>query len=403
MPGQYTPFQGTTDEEAKEHFAKRPKSPDLLLCQNCGFTADNAIHGGYCSTIKLIAHGGLRGVWAIGDKYILKEMAIDDDRWGTHYLGPEYPMTRFLNENSTIPVARNMKHWSDSTSNFFLMDRVPGESLLKIGPQLVWEEVEVLAGEVAEYIVQLRTFTSDKLQAPDGSPIRDQFFSPESTLNFWTSDVDEWWTRVEPSIRDKSRKDLLKEQYSLCIKPGGPFVLTHGDFNMQNIMVKDKHVSGIIDWERGGYLPEWWESKQLEKLENGQWSRAVRDALAKRNVVPSEAAITFRKNFKIAYKDVSPEIFNASVKFYDTRFHWEYPSFPHYRAEEQLGNVEYIAKRNRLGIEKTEAEKKAIEDRIKIAEDRAKVAEERLAENETILAEFNKLSMEERENLKRGK
>ncbi|TGO21940.1 hypothetical protein BPAE_0192g00080 [Botrytis paeoniae] len=302
MPGQYTPFRGTTEEEAKEHFAKRPKSPGLLLCQNCGFTADNASHGGYISTLKLIAHGGLRGVWAIGDKSILKEMAIDDNRWGAHYLGPEYPMTHFLDENSTIPVATNMKHWSDSTSNFFLMDRVPGESLLNIRAQLVWEEVEVLADEVADYL------------APDGSLIRDQNFSPESTLNFWTSDVDEWWARVEPSIQDKSRKDLLMEQYSLCIKPGGPFVLTHGNLNMQNIMVKDKHVGGIIDWERGGYLPERWESKQLERLENRQWVRAVREALAKRNVVPSEATITFRKNFKNAYRDVSPEIYNESVK-----------------------------------------------------------------------------------------
>ncbi|TGO91253.1 hypothetical protein BPOR_0034g00200 [Botrytis porri] len=206
-------------------------------------------------------------------------------------------MTRFLEENSTTPVATNMKHWSDSTSNIFLMDRVPGESLQKIGGKLVWEDVEVLAEEVADYLVQLRKFTSDKLQAPDGSLMRDKHFSPESTLNFWTSDVDEWWARVESSIRDKSRKNLLREQYSLCIKPGGPFVLTNGDLNAQNIMVKEKHVSGIIDWERGGYLPEWWELYQLEEFENGAWGRALKRALAKRNVVPSEAAKTFGDKF----------------------------------------------------------------------------------------------------------
>ncbi|KAF7889850.1 uncharacterized protein EAF02_002265 [Botrytis sinoallii] len=403
MPGQYTPFRGTTEEEAREHHAKRPKSPDLLICQNCGFTATNALHGSYISTVKVLGHSGPGGVWAIGDKYILKEVAIDNNRFGDHYLGPEYPMTHFLDENSTIPVAKNMKHWSDRASNFFLMDRVPGESLEKIGPQLLWDEVVVLADEVADHLVQLRKFTSDKLQAPDGSLIRDSTFGPQGALHFWTSDVDEWWARVEPSIRDKSRKDHLMEQYSLLIKPGGPFVLTHGDLNVQNIMVKDKHVSGIIDWEHGGYLPEWWELKELERLQSKQWARALREALARRNVVPSEAAKTFAATFYNAFKDVTPAIFNKSVKFYNRTFHWESPSIPHYSAEKSLNSVIWLAKLKREGIEKTEAEKKAIEDRIKTAEDRAKVAEEKLAENETILAEFNKLSVEEKENLKRGK
>ncbi|TGO07497.1 hypothetical protein BTUL_0271g00090 [Botrytis tulipae] len=403
MPKQFTPFQGTTDEEVEEHRAKRPKSPDILLCKNCGFTADNAFHGGYCSTVKLIAHGGLRGVWSIGDKYILKEMAINDMRWGTSHLGPEYPMTHFLDENSTIPVAKNMKHWSDSTSNFFLMDRVPGESMLKLGRKLQWQDVVVLADEVVEWLVQLRKFTSDKLQAPDGSLIRDQTLGREYSLDFWTSDVDEWWARVEPNIRDKSRKDYFMEQFSLHIKPGGPFVLTHGDLNLQNIMVKDKHVSGIIDWEHGGYLPEWWELMRLKHLEYGPWSRLLIEALAKRNIVPSKTASVFADQFYHAFKEERPKFPDESVKYYDRAFHYEYPSLPHYKAEEGSFALKNIASRNKLAIEKMEAEKKAIEDKIKTAEDRAKVAEEKLAENETILAEFNKLSVEERENLKRGK
>ncbi|KAF7898309.1 hypothetical protein EAF00_004755 [Botryotinia globosa] len=403
MPKQYTPFQGTTDEEADEHRAKRPKAEDILLCQNCGFTAHNAIHGGYCSTVKLIAHGGHRGVWSIGDKYILKEMIINDTRWGTRHLGPEYPMSHFLDENSTIPVAKNMKHWSDSTSNFFLMDRVPGESLLKIGGKLPRQDLIVIADEVAEWLVQLRKFTSDKLQAPDGSLIRDTTFGHEYSLDFWTSDVDEWWARVEPNIPDKSRKDDLMEQFSLHIKPGGPFVLTHGDLNTQNIMVKDKHVSGIIDWEHGGYLPEWWEPLRVEKLEDGVWIRLLRDALGRRNIVALNTAQNFAWDFYDAFKEAWPKFPDESVIYYNKAFHYEYPSLPHYEAEEGIVDLYNIGRRNKRGIEKMEAEKKAIEDKIKTAEDRAKVAEEKLAENETILAEFNKLSVEERENLKRGK
>ncbi|GJJ11007.1 hypothetical protein Clacol_005236 [Clathrus columnatus] len=36
-------------------------------------------------------------------------------------------------------------------------------------------------------------------------------------------------------------------------------VLTHGDLYCHNILVKDGHLSGIVDWECAGWLPEYWE------------------------------------------------------------------------------------------------------------------------------------------------
>lgn len=34
---------------------------------------------------------------------------------------------------------------------------------------------------------------------------------------------------------------------------------THGDLLPHNIMVSDGHISGVIDWECAGWLPEHWE------------------------------------------------------------------------------------------------------------------------------------------------
>ncbi|EKV17643.1 hypothetical protein PDIP_30560 [Penicillium digitatum Pd1] len=36
-------------------------------------------------------------------------------------------------------------------------------------------------------------------------------------------------------------------------------LFTHGDIRPQNVMVKDGHVVAIIDWERSGWYPEYWE------------------------------------------------------------------------------------------------------------------------------------------------
>ena len=39
----------------------------------------------------------------------------------------------------------------------------------------------------------------------------------------------------------------------------GKFVLTHGDLAARNIMVEDGVVTGIVDWENGGFLSEYME------------------------------------------------------------------------------------------------------------------------------------------------
>lgn len=36
-------------------------------------------------------------------------------------------------------------------------------------------------------------------------------------------------------------------------------VFSHGDFRPANIIVKDGHVAAIVDWEQGGWYPEYWD------------------------------------------------------------------------------------------------------------------------------------------------
>ncbi|KAF8153449.1 hypothetical protein B0H34DRAFT_723640 [Crassisporium funariophilum] len=56
-----------------------------------------------------------------------------------------------------------------------------------------------------------------------------------------------------------------------CLVDDHRIVLSHGDLNPKNIMLLDGKddsisVSGIIDWEMGGWYPEYWDSlKALER------------------------------------------------------------------------------------------------------------------------------------------
>ncbi|KAF6788173.1 hypothetical protein CSOJ01_15068 [Colletotrichum sojae] len=38
-----------------------------------------------------------------------------------------------------------------------------------------------------------------------------------------------------------------------------PYTFAHGDLDVENLIVKDENLVGIIDWEVSGYFPVWWE------------------------------------------------------------------------------------------------------------------------------------------------
>ena len=44
-----------------------------------------------------------------------------------------------------------------------------------------------------------------------------------------------------------------------CFPKSEPFVLTHCDLNLSNIMIQDGEMVGILDWEYAAYLPVWYE------------------------------------------------------------------------------------------------------------------------------------------------
>ncbi|KAF5868553.1 uncharacterized protein Bfra_012200 [Botrytis fragariae] len=175
----------------------------------------------------------------------------------------DYAISKFLSENSNVPVAKDMRAWEDSTSYWRLMERVPGITLLNAWDDLTLEQHRTIGTEIAEYLAEARKFTSTKPEAPDGKPLRDQNFGARYFyVDLMTTDREEWWARTEPRILNRSstpQERIMKFKESYPLKEGAKYVLSHGDLNASNIMVKDGHVTAIIDWEHGGYRPEWWE------------------------------------------------------------------------------------------------------------------------------------------------
>jgi hypothetical protein len=84
--------------------------------------------------------------------------------------------------------------------------------------------------------------------------------------------TDEWFENLEEELRSglclihKTTDPIIIEEKFQQLKKNfpksEPYVLTHGDLNLTNIIVKDDKIEAIIDWELSGYLP-WWAERWL--------------------------------------------------------------------------------------------------------------------------------------------
>jgi hypothetical protein len=257
------------------------KAEKMILCPMCDFNGYQELTFSLVSHVKVQLINGLSIIHSIGSERILKQRSITRP-WGESYLGNDYETTKFVRENTTIPIVEIMEYWVSDDTQWWLMSKVPGERL-----DLVWdgfnpEQQKTLILEIVDYIAQARKFTRPTPQTADGAPIRDNLLGSMNRVQMLTTDKEEWFARITPYLTNESdkQKRFLKENYPL--KPGDKFVLTHGDLNASNILVQDGHVTGIIDWEHSGFYPEWWEWVYCLKLANGGYGRLLLAELGKR-------------------------------------------------------------------------------------------------------------------------
>lgn len=221
-------------------------------CSACGWATWRQERCEYASHVKLFRGYEDRGIWTIGNDYILKE------RPKTLYDNPnsETICLKFLQDNSTIPVPTIIKDWVDNGRYFKLQERIKGETLEDVWPTLTIPERTQIADETAQYLVQLRKFQSPRIESFGGQPIPSNYlFSSKSERFHGPFDSDD--ALYNDLIHDSNLSDLsgLREHVPRC----APYTLTNGDLNISNIIVRSGHVAAIIDWETAGYLPIWWE------------------------------------------------------------------------------------------------------------------------------------------------
>lgn len=145
---------------------------------------------------------------------------------------------RFIKENTNIPVPKVHDAYEKigaegPTGSFYLwLELVPGVAM----SQLKIDEQAIVMKEVEEHLHILHSLRSNQLGGPTGllcPPPRVKRDDP------WGPDMK--WTPLSTSTDD--------------------YVFCHNDLSQTNIMVDPKtlKITGIIDWEFGGFFPEYFE------------------------------------------------------------------------------------------------------------------------------------------------
>ncbi|KAL4907194.1 hypothetical protein BDW74DRAFT_189729 [Aspergillus multicolor] len=201
-------------------------------CVACSWTPALQNDCLYTSHVKLFYAASRRGVWSVGSDVVLKERPDE---------GPKTEVTtlKFLEDNyPDIPVSWVLCDWVDSDSRYFKV---------------------AIADQVVGVRQKLRALTATAIQGVGSGPCYPALlFSDRGPHGPFDSDA-ELWDALSATLQARGLPPQVLENLKKRLPKCVPYVLTHCDLNLGNIMVEDGTLVGILDWEFAAYYPVWYE------------------------------------------------------------------------------------------------------------------------------------------------
>ncbi|KAI2747216.1 hypothetical protein DTO013E5_3762 [Penicillium roqueforti] len=162
------------------------------------------------------------------------------------------------------PIDRDIGDYGSLFDTYIFMTFVEGQSLDK-----VWESYDEntkahVTNQLKQYICELRNIDGNYIGSTDSGPIMDPIFETYHDKGPFNSE-EAFNNAIVDAYQSKAPRCHIKSFLSgmLC-QNKHQIKFIHGDLRLQNTIVNDGSVSGIVDWEFSGLYPEYWEfSKAL--------------------------------------------------------------------------------------------------------------------------------------------
>ncbi|KAG7294082.1 hypothetical protein NEMBOFW57_004144 [Staphylotrichum longicolle] len=205
----------------------------------------------------------------VGDHFIVKY-----GKWVTLQEGENMLFVR-QTTNIPVPTVYALFHDDETDFKFIVQEFIPGKTLEKVWPTLSDADKAAVASQLRRHMDELRGIPAPGFYGGIWrQPIQDYFFTdvnlgtrphldetisgPQETEEQWTEAM---WRCLDDRVYgdDRLRLPFLRQHYHALFKGHKP-VFTHADLLHENIMLReDGKTVVIIDWERSGWYPSYWE------------------------------------------------------------------------------------------------------------------------------------------------
>jgi aminoglycoside phosphotransferase len=194
---------------------------------------------------------------------------------------------RLLASKTSVPVPRVDRVGQRGDSGYILMSQIEGEPLADVWTSLPPNARASIIQDLRGYIHEWRALRGDYYGALGHQPCQDIFFKHFPMRQKSKIDYGPYKTRSEynagiksalqmsrpPGTIDKRDEALLHRIRSL---KDPIIVFTHGDFHLDNILVKEGKIFSILDWGTSGYSikdREYYEARS--RARNPEWKAAL--------------------------------------------------------------------------------------------------------------------------------
>lgn len=197
---------------------------------------------------------------------------------------PELAALKYVAEHTSIPVPKvfNAHYYDD---DLYIEIEYVREMSLEAAwhrDNLSQDQKNQIVAEVAGYISQLR-----KLKPPwegivasaslDG--VLDHRVGSYTFGPFTNHDGFHSYLRADVPIENCD--ESLGPEVTLCHSRRYRSCFTHADIAPRNIMINNGKVSAIVDWEFGGWYPEYWEYTKVHygRTNRSEWYNGLENAM----------------------------------------------------------------------------------------------------------------------------
>ncbi|OJJ45997.1 hypothetical protein ASPZODRAFT_167030 [Penicilliopsis zonata CBS 506.65] len=163
---------------------------------------------------------------------------------------------RLVKRYTTIPAPRIVDVGEHKGKTYLVMTLLPGQPLSEVAHLMSYAERDQFADDLADCVAQMRTIpnqTGYRFANTLGGPVVDHRI-PDGQGGPFNSEAD--FNNHLTSHLGCTPDEILD---GLSMRQDHRSFFTHADFFGLNLLVDRGRLSGIVDWECAGYMPEYWE------------------------------------------------------------------------------------------------------------------------------------------------